>query len=213
MRAAIQQGPVFGSALFVSRHRVHARARRAVACAQRVRYSRRPIGIGPRAILVTNPACKATPRAVRAQPVARRATRRTPLYAGLAGSLLFSAAAFGLTFAVDTPRTLMSRGDYLQARQAIVSETRAAMGLCRAVEASARDICRAEARAAERIHRAELDARYHGTVAAAADVRLARAKARFEVARARCNALETDERLQCLHAARVDEAREAAAST
>jgi hypothetical protein len=187
-------------------------AAKAAANAKRVRYSRRPIGIGPRAILVTNPACKATPRAVRVRAPVRRAARRTPLYAGLLGSLLFSAAAFGLSFAVDTPRTLMSRSDYVQARRAIESDARAAYGRCRTVEASSRDICRAEARAAERIRKAELDARYHGTVAAAADARLARVKAQFDVAKARCNVLHSEVRLQCLQSARVEEARAAAAT-
>jgi hypothetical protein len=218
MRAAVQPGPVFGSALFVSPRRPvaaakhkRARAKRAAASATQVRYTRRPIGLGRRAILVTNPACKATPRVVRAKPVMRRAARRTPLYAGLAGSLLFSAAAFGLSFAVDTPRTLMARSDYVSARQAIESDARAAFGRCRAEPSSGRDVCRAEVRANERVAKADLDARYHGTVAAANDAKLARARARFEVARARCNALESGERLQCLQAARAEEAHGTAA--
>jgi hypothetical protein len=213
MRAAVHEGPVFGSALFVSVPSSRARAKRAAGKAMRVTYSRRPIGMGPRAILVTNPACKASARVLRAKkPAARRAVRRTPLYAGLLGSLLFSAAAMGLSYAVDSPRTLMSRADYLQARQAIAAEARSALGKCRAVEIPARDVCRAQARAGERIGRAELDARYHGTVSAAADARLARVKARFDVERARCDALDADSRSQCLQSARVDEAREAAAA-
>ena len=211
MAATIPQGPVLGPALFVPSHRTKplARARHGVPAA---RVSRRPIGLGPRAILVTNPACKATPRAVRAKPVVRRPARRTPLYVGFMASLLFSAAAFGLSFAVDSPRTLMSRADYAAARQAIDAESRAALGQCRGVEAEAREICRAEARAAERIHRAELDARYRGTVAAAADVRVARAKAGFEVARARCNVLDSAQRGHCLELARTAEAKAVAAA-
>jgi hypothetical protein len=167
---------------------------------------RRAIGRGPRAILVTNPACKATPRRVSREPAVRRTARRTPLYASLLGSLLFSAAAFGLTFAVDAPRTLMSRPDYLSARQSIEAQARAALGRCRPLQPAARDVCRAEARAPARVDRAELDARYHGTVAAAADAQRVRAKAQFDVARARCNAMSSGERLACLQAARADEA-------
>lgn len=211
MAATIPQGPVLGSALFVPSRRAQSvpRARRDMPPA---RASRRPIGLGPRAILVTNPACKVTPRAARAKPAPRRPARRTPLYAGFMASLLFSAAAFGLSFAVDSPRTLMSRSDYALARQAIETESRAAFGQCRGVGAAAREICRAQARAVERVHRAELDARYRGTVAAAADVRVARAKGDFEVARARCNALDSVERGPCLQAARGTEAKAVAAA-
>ena len=213
MAATIPQGPVLGSALFVPFHRTkplpRVRGRRDVPTA---RPSRRPIGLGRRAILVTNPACKATPRVAHVKPVPRRPARRTPLYMGFMASLLFSAAAFGLSFAVDSPRTLMSRSDYALARQAIAAESRAALGQCRGVESAAREICRAQARAVERVHRAELDARYRGTVAAAADVRVARAKADFEVARARCNVLDSAQRGQCLQLARTAEARAVAAA-
>ena len=211
MAATIPQGPVLGPALFVPARRAKPAARRAAQPAP-ARAARRRIGLGPRAILVTNPACKSTPRRARVKAIPRRRARRLPLYAGFIGSVLFSAAAFGLSFAVDTPRTLMSRSDFVLARQAIQDETRAALGRCRSVEMPGREICRVEARAAERVHRAELDARYHGTVAAAAEVRVAQAKADFEVARARCNALTSAERLQCLQAARATEAKAVAAA-
>jgi hypothetical protein len=211
MAATIPQGPVLGPALFVASGRTKPAARRAQPPAS-ARVARRRIGLGPRAILVTNPACKSTPRKARLKVVPRRRARRLPLYAGFIGSVLFSAAAFGLSFAVDTPRTLMSRSDFVLARQAIQDETRAALGRCRSVEMPAREVCRVEARAAERVHRAELDARYHGTVAAAAEVRVVRAKADFEVARARCNSLASAERLECLQAARTTEAKAVAAA-
>jgi hypothetical protein len=205
----MHQGPVFGSALFVpaQRRSPGTRAKAAPVDAPRAHLERRPIGLGRRAILVTNPAVRVRARALRMKLVARRAARRTPLYAGFLAALLFSAAAFSLSFAVDTPRTLMSRADYVLARQAIESQVRAALGRCRAVEAAARGVCRAQARADERVQKAQLNARYHGTVAAAADVRLARAKASFDVARARCNVLGSSERLQCLQSARASETR------
>jgi len=205
MDAAIQQGPIPGSALFVS-GRLDVTKRKRAEAKQRV-AARRRIGIGPRAILVTNPACKATPRTARAKPAARRAARRTSLYAGFLGSLLFSAAAFGLSYAVDAPRTLMSRADYLAARQEIASQARTENGRCRDEALAVRDVCRAQARASERVRKAELDARYHGTVAAAAEARRVATKARFEVTRAQCNALDAGERLTCLHSARAEETR------
>ena len=116
-------------------------------------------------------------------------------------------AALGIGAAVDTPATLMSRGDYAQGKKAIEGETRLAFARCRGESGSARDICKAEVRAAERVKMADLQARYHGTVAAAEDARLARAKAQFEVARARCGVQSGEARVDCLRSAREDRTR------
>ena len=133
--------------------------------------------------------------------------KRTTTYLSLAGALLFSAAAFGLSSAIDTPRTLMSRADYSVAKQAIESESRVSAGRCRDVEGGARDVCKAEVRAEERIKKADLDARYHGTVNAAADARLARAKAEYDVAKAKCSVHGTELKSECLQSARTAKAR------
>lgn len=212
MNAAIQQGPISGSALFISSPRRDAPPRKRAAPKIAPIAARRPIGNGPRAILVTNPARKSTRRTPRLRTAPQRPARRTWLYAGCLGSLLFSAAAFGLTFAVDAPRTLMSRADYAMAREAIASQARAEAGQCREQAANARDVCRAQARANERTRRAELDARYHGTVAAAAEAQRVAAKARFDVSRARCNALDAQGRVECLRSARAEESRALAAT-
>jgi hypothetical protein len=129
------------------------------------------------------------------------------MYASLAGALMFSAAAFGINSAMDTPRTLMSRGDYAVAKTAIDAETRVSLGRCRDIESVAREVCKAEVRAEERVRKADLDARYHGTVAAAADARLARAKAQYDVAKAKCGGFASDRRAECLHSARADKQR------
>jgi hypothetical protein len=133
--------------------------------------------------------------------------KRTTMYVSLAGALLFSAAAFGISSAVDSPRTLMARADYAVARKAIDSESRISLGRCRDVEGAARDICKAEVRAEDRIKKADLDARYHGTVNSAADARLARAKAQYDVARAKCSGYSNDVKAECLHSARAEKAR------
>jgi hypothetical protein len=200
---ATHEGPILGSALFASGSptRDSANARSRV-------LNRRQIGLGARAIIVTNPAHMAS-RRVTGLPMKRGTKmKRTTLYVSLAGALMFSAAAFGISSAVDTPRTLMSRGDYGVAKQAIESETRVALSACRSVEGVARDICKAEARAEERVKKADLDARYHGTVSAAADAKLARAKAHYDVAKAKCGTQPNDQRVGCLQQARADKSRE-----
>jgi len=133
--------------------------------------------------------------------------KRTTMYVSLAGALMFSAAAFGISSAVDVPRTLMSRGDYAVAKQVIEKETRLSLAACRDTEGAARDVCKAEARAAERIKRADLDARYHGTVSAAADAKLAHAKAHYDVAKAKCGVYGSEQKVDCLQHARAEKAR------
>lgn len=127
----------------------------------------------------------------------------TPLLA-VAASL----AAMGISAAVDTPRTLMSREDYRDALRGIESATRAALGKCRNVDAGARDLCKAQVRADERVGKAELQARYYGTVSATQEVALARVKARYDVARAECSARASVEKTDCLRSAREARARE-----
>jgi hypothetical protein len=133
---------------------------------------------------------------------------RTALFTTLFLAFAASAAALGISAAVDTPRTLMSREDYQDARRGIEAATRAAVGQCRALVGVARDICKAQARGDERVRIAQLQARYHGTVAAASEVEIARVRAHFDLERARCGARDGDERLQCLRAAREERTRE-----
>ena len=132
--------------------------------------------------------------------------KKTTLFATLAGALLVSATAFGISAAVDSrarscPLRLFGR------EEAIESDVHAAMSQCRDQDGRSRDICKAEARADEMVRKADLEARYRGTVVSAADARLARAKAQYEVARTRCADERSADRLSCLRAARADKAK------
>ncbi len=133
--------------------------------------------------------------------------KRTTLYATLVAALLVSATAYGISAAVDSPRSLMSPTDYSVAKKAIESQTRTALAGCRDMDGQAKDVCKAEARADERIRKADLDAQYRGTVAAAADARLARAKAQYDVAKAKCSDQHGEAKLSCLRDARSEKAR------
>jgi hypothetical protein len=200
MRAGILQGPIARSALVVCP--THVSENRTV----RVR-ARRQIGLGARAIIETDPAHAIRRRHIpKPQPKARR-MKNTTLIATLAGALLVSATAFGISTAVDSPRSLMSPSDYSVAKKAIESDVHGAMSKCRDQDGRSRDICKAEARADEMVRKADLEAKYRGTVAAAADARLARAKAQYEVARTRCADERSEDRLSCLRAARSDKAK------
>ena len=138
--------------------------------------------------------------------------KRTTLFATLAAALLLSATAYGISAAVDSPRTLMSSDDYSAARKAIDSSVHSALARCDVQDPRIREICKAEAHADEIVRKADLEASYHGTAAAAAEARLAHARATFEVARARCGGEPRENKLSCLRSARDERARALAAA-
>jgi hypothetical protein len=133
--------------------------------------------------------------------------RTTTVIAAFFGVFLLGAGAFAISAALDSPRTLMSRGDYDRERGAIEDQARAVLVQCRDTDRQAREVCRTQARADRRVRMAELDARYFGTVEARAKVRLARARARFDVAKAMCAGRSGTRRLECLSSARSEMAR------
>jgi len=118
-----------------------------------------------------------------------------------------SLAALGIGASVDMPSTLMSPAVYEQLKGEIEADTRLAMGNCRLAQGLEREVCRAEARSAERVKKAELYARYHGTVSAQDEIRLAHARADYDVAKARCGAHSGDARYTCLRAARAEQTK------
>jgi len=189
MRALPLEGPVARPALSSSR-----------------RYSRRPIGRGPRPIARTDPARVASRRIARLPPP-RRTSKHTALYVTGAFAVVISLTALGIGASADSPRSLMSRADYDHARRTIEAEARVALAQCRPLEGAEKDLCKAHARGEERVSKADLDVRYRGTVAAESDARLARAKAQYDVARAVCADRVGEERGACLKAARAEKAK------
>lgn len=134
--------------------------------------------------------------------------KRTTIYASLTAALLVSATAWGISAAVGSPRSLMAPSDYNAARSVIESDTRAAIAHCHDEDSQARDLCKAQARADERVRKAELEARYRGTVSAAENVKIERAKARFDVARVKCSGVHGEHKISCIRSAREEKARE-----
>jgi len=201
------QAPALFASHALKPWRVASRRER-VGRTERGRPHRRAIGLGARTVVVTDPASISHPR-THPLPRKKNPMKRTTLLLTLLLAVTASLAAMAISAAVDTPRTLMSRADYRDAMRGIDAMTRAALGQCRALEVSNRDVCKAQARADERVRKAELQARYYGTVSAAEEVSIARVKARYDVARAQCSA-KTDEatKLDCLRTAREARARE-----
>lgn len=127
------------------------------------------------------------------------------LYGSLAGVLLVSATAYGISMAGQPSRSLMSPVDYHEAMRVIEARAHVAYALCDAGAGPAEDLCRIEARADESTGKADLEAGYRGTVAAAGLARLAHAEAQYLVADAKCGAAR--ERTFCLGSARAEKAR------
>jgi len=155
-------------------------------------------------VVRTNPAAFSTRRTGKPAVRKRAARRRTSLYATTASFLLLTlAVAIGAT--AESP-SLMSQQDYLGARRGLQAEWRLDLAQCRAREGSEKDMCRAAARGADGVRKAQLEARYRGTVGAGAGIDLARARMRYEVAKAGCLS-RLDDRAPCLAAARAERAR------
>ena len=129
---------------------------------------------------------------------------RASLYAILAGASLVGMAALSISAMVESPRSLMAPIDYEQARRSIESQGRLALGSCRGLEGRDRSVCQAQARADQRVAKAELEAAYRGTAVAASEAKVARARARFDVARARCSDSRGGERVTCVRSARSE---------
>lgn len=129
--------------------------------------------------------------------------QRTLVYTAILATGL-SLAALGIRAAVDNPPTLMSPVDFSQMKKTIEANTRLALSRCRDAAGSDREVCRTQARADERVQKAELHARYYGTVSAMSAARTVRAKASFDVAKARCSSQMGEERADCLRLARVE---------
>ena len=163
-------------------------------------YRRQPIGRGPRPVIRTDPAKISTRRIGKPAARTHATRRRSTLYATTAPILLL-ALAIGIG-ATESPRSLISQNEYLEARRGLDSEARLALATCRAVEGPEKGICRATARGEDRVRRAELEARYRGTVGAEVQIAEARARMRFEVAKAACLA-SVEDRKACLAAARA----------
>jgi hypothetical protein len=127
-------------------------------------------------IVHTDPARVKTARIARAKTPARAPAGRMRFYGTLTGLLIASVAAVGIGASLDSPRSLMTRHDYTEARKAIDAETRQALSQCRALEADQRATCRTIARADDRVRKADLEARYRGTVDAESDLQAAKAR-------------------------------------
>ena len=120
------------------------------------------------------------------------------------GAVIGSAAAIGLTNS-DAASPALSKTQYQDALARIAARRGNALAQCEAIAASQREVCRTEAGADAMIRVADVEERYRHDDRSARDAQRARIDARYQVARARCQALSGFQKDKCLisaHAAR-----------
>ncbi len=96
----------------------------------------------------------------------------------------------------------MSKDEYKLEKTRIATDYKAARGKCAPLLANARDICQAEAKGVEKVAKAELEAKYKLS-RDEEKIKAAKASAAYEVAKQKCDDLDTKAKGICLSEARA----------
>jgi len=88
--------------------------------------------------------------------------------------------------ALNTPHA-MSKTDYKAAKDQISAKYKDDKASCKSMTGNAKDICMEEAKGRENVAKAELEAKYEPSVNHDRDLRLAKAKAAYDVAKEKCD--------------------------
>jgi hyperosmotically inducible protein len=121
------------------------------------------------------------------------------------GAVISSAAAIGIGAAVSTAPDTMTRQEYEAALAGVDARRQEVAARCDLLAAAQRDLCRAEAGAEEMVRVADIEHGFRRTHNAAREAQRARIEAKYQVSRAKCQALGGYPRDRCListHAAR-----------
>jgi len=121
------------------------------------------------------------------------------------GAVITSAAAIGLGAAGSVPERALSRAEYRAALAGVERARPALVAQCSLSDAAAREVCLARAEADEMVRVADIEQGFRHDGAASREAQRARIDARYQVARAECNALKGYPRDKCqiaAHAAR-----------
>lgn len=123
---------------------------------------------------------------------------------GLAAAALIGLTAAAVSgLAVAAPATNFSRGAYDGAKADIRAGYKAEREKCDAQSGNARDICREQAKGREQIALAQLDYNYTGSARDETKLLEAQYKARYALAKERCDDLSGDSKALCLREAKT----------
>lgn len=124
--------------------------------------------------------------------------KRAILVALGTGAIISSAAALGIGGASHPANSKhMTRSDYLAALEAIEMSSAETLATCEVMAGFVREICRAEVAAEEMVRGAEIEQGFRRDQPAAREAQRARIEARYQVARAKCQAVGGARRDQC----------------
>jgi hypothetical protein len=122
------------------------------------------------------------------------------------GAIITSAAAIGIGSGVSTPET-MTKSEYEAALRGIELIRSEILAACEVESGFAKDICRAEVSADEIVRVADIEKRFRRTHDAAREAQRARIDAKYQVARAKCQAIGGFKRDRCLISAHASRGR------
>ena len=123
-------------------------------------------------------------------------------------SIIHIAVVFSLSFGVVAQERMPSHvyDTYMADKKRIEREYKVDKERCDSFDDNAEDICLAEAKGKEEVAKAELEARYKPSRQTEYDVRVARAKADYRVAKERCDDKSGNAKDVCLEEAKAAEA-------
>jgi hypothetical protein len=133
--------------------------------------------------------------------------KRAILVALGTGAIISSAAAIGIGAAVSTAPDTMTKSEYEAALAGIESARTEVLARCEGAAAAEKEICRAEAGAWEMVRVADIEESFRRTHDAAREAQRARIEAKYQVARAKCQALGGFKRDRCLISAHATRGR------
>ena len=124
--------------------------------------------------------------------------RRAILVALGTGAVITSAAAIGIGAALSPPNGNFTQAQYEAALRAVEAAQEPVLLGCEAMGGAHREICRTEASATHMVRVAEIESGYRRTEQTARALQRARIDARYQVDRARCQAVSGFKRDKCL---------------
>ena len=133
--------------------------------------------------------------------------RRAILVALGTGCIITSAAAITIGAAVYSGPESLAREHYEASLRGVVMARDSALSRCEQVDGAEREVCRAEATGYEMVRAAEIEADYRRTQQAGRAAQRARIEARYQLERARCQAVSGFKRDKCLIAAHAAKGR------
>ena len=120
---------------------------------------------------------------------------------------LLQGAVVGLAVPTLAFAAAMTSTDYSAAKDRAAADYKAARARCDGMSGNPKDVCIAEAKSAEKKAKAEAEANYKNTEKARSDATIAAAEADYDVAKARCDAKNGNDKDVCIKEAKAAETK------